>query len=264
MVWQRGATYHASPTPLSPGYDPHVIMANRSRLMQNQCNGATTIKITHIANRRPSDEDHAHALTINELFQGVRTMPDEPIDFDKIGERIEDFLESREELRHLVPGFNAVRDAIQNAANASNNPASGNSDDPIDYRKINKRVEKKMKKRKDFQDAVVAFFVMSAMTWAIYFVFNGFNLNTPPWPLVLMAIMAVIVVWQGIETYYLAEARERARDRLLQEEIRRERMRMYSDAEFEKPKREPVARLADDGELIYEDKPARQMAQRKE
>ena len=191
-------------------------------------------------------------------------MADEPIDFDKIGERIEDFLESREELRHLVPGFNAVRDAIQKAADASNAPGSGNSGDPIDYRKINKRVEKRMKKRKDFQDGVVAFFVVSAMTWAIYFVFNGLNFNAPPWPLILMAIMGVIVGWQGIETYFLADARERARDRLLQEEIRRERLRLYGDADLVKPKREPVAYLADDGELIYEDQPAQQMTQRKE
>src|SRR5512136_1922182 len=117
-------------------------------------------------------------------------MPNEPVDFDKIGERIENFLDSRDELRHLVPGFNAVRDAIQKAASTSSDPVSGNPDDPIDYRKINKRVEKRMKRRKDFQDAIVAFFVVSAMAWTAYFVFNGFNLNNPAWPLILMVIMA--------------------------------------------------------------------------
>ncbi len=191
-------------------------------------------------------------------------MPSEPIDFDKIGERIENFLDGRDELRYLVPGFNAVRDAIQKAASASNDPLSGNPDEPIDYRKINKRVEKRMKKRKDFQDAIVAFFVVSAMTWTIYFIFNGLNFNTPAWPLILMVIMVVIVVWQGIETYFLADARERERERLLQEEIGRERMRLYSDAALEKPKRERVAQLSDDGELIYEDKPAQETAQRNE
>ncbi len=50
-------------------------------------------------------------------------MPNEPIDFDKIAERVETFLDSRDELRHLVPGFNAVRDAVQKAAAGSNNPA---------------------------------------------------------------------------------------------------------------------------------------------
>ena len=89
---------------------------------------------------------------------------------------------------------------------------SGNPDDPIDYRKINKRVEKRMKRRKDFQDAIVAFFVVTAMSWTMYFIMNGFNFNTPAWPLILMVIMAVIVVWQGIETYFLADARERERN----------------------------------------------------
>jgi hypothetical protein len=185
-------------------------------------------------------------------------MPKEPIDFDKIGERIENFLDSRDELRHLVPGFNAVRDALQKSGSASNDPLSATADDPIDYRKINKRVEKRMKRRKDFKDAILAFFVVSAMTWAIYFIFNGFNFNTPAWPLIAMVIMAVIVVWQGIETYFLADARERERERLLQEEIGRERMRLYGDAALEKPKRERVAHLADDGELIYEDEPAQE------
>ncbi len=190
-------------------------------------------------------------------------MPDkEPIDFDNIGERIEDFLDNRDELRHLVPGFNAVRDAIQKAASTSQNPLSGNPDEPIDYRKINKRVEKRIKRRKDFHGAIAAFLVISALTWTMYFVFNGFSFNAPPWPLIVMAFMGVIVAWQGIETYFLADARERERERLLEEEIGRERERLYGDAALEKPKRERVAHLSDDGELIYEDKPAQKAAQR--
>lgn len=189
-------------------------------------------------------------------------MPNEPIDFDKIGDRIENFLDSRDELRYLVPGFNAVRNAVQKGG-VANNLGSGNPDDPIDYRKINKRVEKRMKKRKDFQDAIIAFFVLSAMAWAAYFVFNGFNSTTPLWPVIAMVIMAVIVVWQGLETYFLSDARERERERLLQEEIGRERERLYGDAALDKPKRERIARLSDDGELIYEDKPAQEAAQRK-
>jgi hypothetical protein len=83
------------------------------------------------------------------------------------------------------------------------------------------------------------------------------------WPVIAMVIMAVIVVWQGLETYFLSDARERERERLLQEEIGRERERLYGDAALDKPKRERIARLSDDGELIYEDKPAQEAAQRK-
>ena len=188
-------------------------------------------------------------------------MPNEPFDFDKIGDRIENFLDSRDELRHLVPGFKSVRNAVQGGG-ASQGLGSGNPDDPIDYRTIQKRVEKRMKRRKEFQEAIVAFFVVSAVAWAAYFVFNGFN-NQPAWPVIPMVIMAVIVVWQGIEAYFLADARERERERLLQEEIGRERLRLYGDAALEKPKREQVARLSDDGELIYDDEPTQQTAQRK-
>ena len=135
------------------------------------------------------------------------------------------------------------------------------TDDQIDYDKINKRVEARIKARKDFQGIILGFFVTCAATWPIYWLSDpgGFA-----WPWIPTAVMAVVVIWQALETYILSEGRERERERLMQREIDRERARLYGDAALEKPKRERAARLADDGELVYEEEePARKSASRR-
>ncbi len=132
------------------------------------------------------------------------------------------------------------------------------SDDQIDYDKINKRVEARIKARKDFQGVILGFFITCAAVWPIYWLSDpgGFA-----WPWIPTAIMAVVVIWQALETYILSEGRERERERLIQREIDRERARLYGDAALEKPKRERAARLSDDGELVYEeDESARKSA----
>jgi hypothetical protein len=124
------------------------------------------------------------------------------------------------------------------------------TDNQIDYDKINKRVEARIKARKDFQGIILGFFITCAAVWPIYWLTDrgGFA-----WPWIPTTIMAVVVVWQALETYILSEGRERERERLMQREIDRERARLYGDAALEKPKRDRAAHLSDDGELIYED-----------
>jgi predicted membrane-bound spermidine synthase len=133
------------------------------------------------------------------------------------------------------------------------------ADDQIDYDKINRRVEARIKARKDFQGVVLGFLITCAAVWPIYLLTDpgGFA-----WPLIPTAVMAVVVIWQALETYFLAEARERERDRLTEREIERERARLYDEAVLEKPKRDRTAHLSDDGELIYEDE-ERRAAQRR-
>jgi hypothetical protein len=124
------------------------------------------------------------------------------------------------------------------------------ANDRIDYDEINRRVEKRLRERKGFQGLVLGFVIMSAVVWTIYL------LTTPggfAWPLIPTAVVGIVVIWQALETYFLAEARERERDRLTEREIERERARLYGDAALEKPKRDQTVRLSDDGELIYED-----------
>jgi hypothetical protein len=187
-------------------------------------------------------------------------MSKEPVDFEEVGQRIEEFLDERDGLRHLVPGFNSLRSALQNASGADPK-GEPSADDPIDYRKINKRVERRLKQKKDFQGSVLAFFIVTGMAWMIFLLFTP---TGPAWPLILMVLMAIIVVWTGLETYVLSEGRERERDRLLQREIERERLRLYGDTLLEKPKRERPVRLSDDGELVYGDEPDKKHAAQRE
>jgi hypothetical protein len=125
------------------------------------------------------------------------------------------------------------------------------TDDRIDYDKINRRVEARIKARKDFQGVVLGFLITTVVVWIIYLMAD----RSDPfvWPLIPTAIMGIVVIWQGLETYVLAEARERERDRLTEREIERERARLYDEAALEKPKRDRTAHLSDDGELVYED-----------
>ncbi len=123
-------------------------------------------------------------------------------------------------------------------------------DDQIDYDKVNRLVEKRLKARKEFQEVVLSFVIVTAVVWTIYLLTGGTGFL---WPLIPMVVMAIIVGWQALETYVLSEARDRERERLIEHEIDRERARLYGDAALEKPKRDRAAHLADDGELIYED-----------
>ncbi len=132
--------------------------------------------------------------------------------------------------------------------------------DQIDYQKINQRVARKIKQRKDFQGTILAFFIVSGVTWAVYLMAD----RSDPfvWPVIPMLVMILIVIWQALETYILADARERERDRLYDRELERERARVYGDAVLVKPKRDRQARLSDDGELIYDDEPPRRASNR--
>jgi hypothetical protein len=129
------------------------------------------------------------------------------------------------------------------------------TDDRIDYDRINQRVEKRLRERKKLRGLVLAFVVMTAVVWTTYLLVDPM---VPPegkflWPLIPMVAMGVVVIWRAVEVYFLAEAREREWDDLMEREIERERARLYDEAVLEKPKRDQVAHLSDDGELVYEE-----------
>ncbi len=121
----------------------------------------------------------------------------------------------------------------------------------IDYAKINERVARRMKQRKDFQGTVLAFFIVSGITWTVYLMSD--SQDPFVWPIIPTLVLAIVAVWQGLETYVLAEGREREQDRLYERELARERARLYGDADLEKPKRDQSVRLSDEGELVYDD-----------
>ncbi|MBX3083358.1 MAG: 2TM domain-containing protein [Anaerolineae bacterium] len=129
----------------------------------------------------------------------------------------------------------------------------------IDYDAIRKRVEKRVKARQEWVAHLTAYIIVNVALWAIWWLTGG---NYFPWPAL------VTLGWgigMGIHTAtYLTEASmEQAKEAAIDREIRREKMRVYGDPDYddsymEKPKRrakerERGMRLTDDGELEYED-----------
>lgn len=128
----------------------------------------------------------------------------------------------------------------------------------IDYEAIRKRVEKRVKARQEWVSHLTAYIIVNIGVWGIWFITGaGF-----PWP------MFVTLGWgigMGIHTAtYLTEASmERNKEEAIDREIRREKLRLYGDPDYddsmiEKPKRrarekERAMRLTDDGELEYDD-----------
>jgi len=128
----------------------------------------------------------------------------------------------------------------------------------IDYEAIRKRVEKRVKARQEWVSHLTAYIIVNIGVWGIWLIIGGGF----PWP------MFVTLGWgigMGIHTAtYLTEASmEHSKEDAIDREIRREKMRLYGDPEFddsmiEKPKRrarekERAMRLTDDGELEYDD-----------
>jgi hypothetical protein len=133
----------------------------------------------------------------------------------------------------------------------------------IDYNAIRQRVEKRMKQRKEWLEHLGSYVVVNLLLWSIW-LFTGAGF---PWP------VFVTLAWgigMGIHTLtYITDASmERAKEDAIEREIRREKMRLYGDPDYddsliEKPKRrakerERAVRLTDDGELSYEDEAAEQ------
>jgi hypothetical protein len=129
----------------------------------------------------------------------------------------------------------------------------------IDYDGIRKRVEKRVKARQEWVSHLTAYIIVNISVWGIWWLTGG---DYFPWPAFVTLGWGIGI---GIHTAtYLTEASmERTKEEAIDREIRREKMRVYGDPDFddslmEKPKRrakekERVMRLTDDGELEYDD-----------
>ena len=128
----------------------------------------------------------------------------------------------------------------------------------IDYAAIRKRVEKRVKARQEWIGHLTAYIIVNIGLWGIWLI-TGAGI---PWPIF------VTLGWgigMGIHTTtYLTEATmEQRKEEAIDREIRREKMRVYGDPDYddsymEKPKRrakekDSAMRLTDDGELEYDD-----------
>jgi 2TM domain len=131
-------------------------------------------------------------------------------------------------------------------------------DDQIDYDRINRRVERRLQERKKLLGTAGAFVLVTAIVWTIW-------LLTSPgkfaWPVIPTVVMGLIALGQALQTFFLSDAMERERDRLLQREIERERSRLDVGVLAQKPKREATVRLSDDGELVYDEPEAEEVRQ---
>lgn len=133
----------------------------------------------------------------------------------------------------------------------------------IDYDAIRRRVEKRIKARQEWLGHLSAYVIVNLMFWVMW-VFTGAEF---PWPVFITLPWGIGI---GIHTmsYFLENNAERAKEEAIEREIRREKMRLYGDPDFddsllEKPKRrakERAMRLTDDGELAYDEDAAESTA----
>ncbi|MBX3065487.1 MAG: 2TM domain-containing protein [Anaerolineae bacterium] len=126
----------------------------------------------------------------------------------------------------------------------------------IDYDAIHQRVERRIKERQEYFSHLAAYVGVNFGLWMIW-LFSG---GGAPWPLIVMFLWGIGLLVHTAN-FVVGTAMEQRRDELIEREIRREKMRLYGDPDYNdgylgKPKRRPEDRdmqLSDDGELVATD-----------
>jgi hypothetical protein len=129
------------------------------------------------------------------------------------------------------------------------------SENQLDYQRIRRRAEKRVKKRAEFVQHLAIYVVANVLLWIMFLVMSAITHNPEP----LIAPMLSTLGWgigvaiHGIVTFAESPTADAIRERAIEREIRREVERMDGIAVSEKPKREQAMRLSDDGELVVDD-----------
>ncbi len=130
--------------------------------------------------------------------------------------------------------------------------------DEASFEEMRQRAEKRVRKRVEFNMHLAIYVVVNLALWVMFGLLSG--LSQQP-ALMLIPLLSTVgwglgVAIHGIVTYM----ETRAMDVLVEREMRREMaLRNLRDAvedspeDYEKPKRDRVARLSDDGELVYDE-----------
>ncbi|MCC7447396.1 MAG: 2TM domain-containing protein [Anaerolineae bacterium] len=130
----------------------------------------------------------------------------------------------------------------------------------LNYDEIRKRAEIRVKKRTEFIKHLAIYIIVNLFIWAFFgfialFVSHTFYVLIP-------AVLSTLgwglgVAIHGVTTYLDTSRLETMRDREIEREMQRElAMRGMSEVDlYEKPKRDRVARLSDDGEIVYDEEP---------
>lgn len=134
--------------------------------------------------------------------------------------------------------------------------------DEVNFEEMRQRAEKRVRKRVEFNMHLAIYVVVNLGLWLAFGLLSG--MIRTPWVLTVPLLSTIGwglgVAIHGIVTYMDT----RAMDVLVEREIRREMaLRNLRDAvedgpeAYEKPKRDRVARLSDDGELVYDEESER-------
>lgn len=147
----------------------------------------------------------------------------------------------------------------------------------INYAEIEQRVTKRINKRREFYTHAAVYIVVNAGLWMLWAVVNATGVasqmmtlagdNTEmisssfPWPIIVMLGWGIGLAIHAFE-YFTADAMENMKQREIEREIEREKMRLYGDPFYEpgnKRKRRAgtadetdaeTVRLGADGELL--------------
>lgn len=126
----------------------------------------------------------------------------------------------------------------------------------IDYDAIHKRVEKNIKDRQEYFSHLAAYVSVNFGLWMIW-LFSG---GGSPWPLIVMFLWGIGLLVHTAN-FVVGATMDQRRDELFEREVRREKMRLYGDPDYNdgylaKPKRradDGDMQLTDDGELVTTD-----------
>jgi hypothetical protein len=143
----------------------------------------------------------------------------------------------------------------------------------LDLEAIQKRVEKRLKERAGFFTHFAIYIGVNLFLWFIWLVSSiDEGRLEEPFPLFIMFIWGIFLAIHGVSTFLeTSRFMENMRQRAFEEELERERARIAAQYPTKAKRTEgqgSVARLSDDGELIYEneyedDEDSRGTAQRR-
>ncbi len=132
------------------------------------------------------------------------------------------------------------------------------SNDGLNYEQIRARAEKRVKKRAEFLQHLAIYLIVNGFLWLMFLVIA---ITTQAWPALIAPFLstfgwgiglAIHALTVYVDTTTVENMRQQEIDREIQREMERRGMADFSELR-EKPKRDQVMRLSDDGELIPDD-----------
>ncbi len=132
------------------------------------------------------------------------------------------------------------------------------ANDRLDYDQIRARAEKRVKKRAEFLQHLAIYLIVNGFLWLMFLVIA---VTTGAWPALIAPFLSTVGWGIGlaihaltvyVDTTAVENMRQREIDREIQREMQRRGMTEMPET-YEKPKRDQVMRLSDDGELVPDD-----------